>query len=65
MLRQILLAYQGVLNFVSIYQANNIERILYDIDYMYQMAVSGLSRLAFRLGTKTIGIGGKNVKNEL
>lgn len=43
------------ITFTSIYQANNIEKILYDIETMYQNVISGKRRLAFRLGTKSIG----------
>lgn len=43
------------ITFTSIYQANNIEKILYDIDYMYQNILSGKPRLSFRLGKITIG----------
>lgn len=45
----------NAITFTSIYQANNIEKILYDIDSMYQNVLSGKPRLAFRLGTKSIG----------
>jgi hypothetical protein len=45
----------SVINFISIYQANNIEKILFDIDYMIQSVTSGLQRLSFKLGTKLLG----------
>lgn len=45
----------SVLNFTSIYQANNIEKILFDLDYMYQRALTGMNRLAFRIGRKSLG----------
>lgn len=45
----------GKITFGSIYQANDIEQILKDLGDMYDSMVSGQQRLAFRLGSKTIG----------
>lgn len=39
----------------SIYQANDIERILRDLGDMYESALSGQQRLSFSLGRKSIG----------
>nr|DAN14268.1 MAG TPA: hypothetical protein [Bacteriophage sp.] len=39
----------------SIYQANDIERILKDLGDMYESALSGQQRLSFSLGRKSIG----------
>ena len=39
----------------SIYQANDIEKILKDLGDMYESALSGQQRLAFSLGRKSIG----------
>lgn len=43
------------ITYTSIKEANNIEKILYDLNYMYEAAVSGQTRLAFKLGTKNLG----------
>lgn len=43
------------ITYTSIYQANDIEQILKDLGDMYDSMVSGQQRLAFKLGTKTIG----------
>lgn len=45
----------AIITFGSIYQANDIEQILKDLGDMYDNMVSGQQRLAFRLGSKTIG----------
>ena len=39
----------------SIYQANDIEKILKDLGDMYESALSGQQRLSFSLGRKSIG----------
>lgn len=39
----------------SIYQANDIERILRDLGDMYESALSGQQRLSFSLGRKSVG----------
>lgn len=39
----------------SIYQANDIERILKDLGDMYESTLSGQQRLSFSLGRKSIG----------
>ncbi len=39
----------------SIYQANDIEKILRDLGDMYESALSGQQRLSFSLGRKSIG----------
>lgn len=39
----------------SIYQANDIERILRDLGDMYESTLSGQQRLSFSLGRKSIG----------
>lgn len=43
------------ITYASIYQANDIERILKDLGEMYNNMVSGAQRLSFRLGTKALG----------
>ena len=43
------------ITYSSIYQANDIERILKDLGDMYASMVSGQQRLAFKAGTKMIG----------
>nr|DAL70351.1 MAG TPA: hypothetical protein [Caudoviricetes sp.] len=43
------------ITYSSIYQANDIERILKDLGDMYASMVSGQQRLAFRLGMRAIG----------
>ena len=39
----------------SLYQANDIEKILKDLGDMYESALSGQQRLSFSLGRKSIG----------
>ena len=39
----------------SIYQANDIEKILKDLGDMYESALSGQQRLSFSLGRKSMG----------
>ena len=39
----------------SIYQANDIEKILKDLGDMYESTLSGQQRLSFSLGKKNIG----------
>lgn len=43
------------ITYSSIYQANDIEQILKDLGDMYDSMISGQQRLAFKIGTKTIG----------
>lgn len=43
------------ITYTSIYQANRIEQILADIDEMIRNVKSGVNRLSFKLGTKTLG----------
>lgn len=43
------------ITYSSIYQANDIEQILRDLGDMYDSMISGQQRLAFKIGTKTIG----------
>lgn len=43
------------ITYESIYQANDIERILKDLGDIYDSMVSGRRRLSFRLGTKSFG----------
>lgn len=43
------------ITYSSIYQANDIERILKDLGEMYDSMVSGQQRLAFKVGRKMIG----------
>ena len=43
------------ITYTSIYQANTIEKILYDIGVLVEKMVPGPQHLAFRLGTKAIG----------
>ena len=45
----------AAINYLSITQANNIEKIMYDIYQMYEQVKTGNRRLSFRLNTKTIG----------
>ena len=45
----------SVINYLSITQANNVEKILADIWELYEQVKTGTSRLSFRLGSKTIG----------
>ncbi len=43
------------ITYTNIYQANDIERILYDIGEVYDSMVSGRQRLSFVLGRKQLG----------
>lgn len=43
------------ITYKSIYQANNIEKILKDLGEMYESMVSGEHRLSFKLGTRNFG----------
>ena len=43
------------ITYTSITQANSIEKILYDIDSMYQSILSGKQRLVFKLGATALG----------
>ena len=45
----------ALITYDSIYQANDIERILKDLGDMYESALSGQQRLSFSLGRKSIG----------
>lgn len=42
-------------NFSSIYQANDIEQIIYDADALFQNVISGIRRLSFVCGRKLLG----------
>lgn len=44
------------IQYTSVTEANNIEKILRDIDSMYQSMLSGVSRLSFKLNTKPLGM---------
>lgn len=43
------------ITYESIYQANDIEKILKDLGDMYESALSGQQRLSFSLGRKSMG----------
>lgn len=43
------------ITFRSIYQANDIERILKDLGEMYESMISGKVRLSFKLGSRMLG----------
>ena len=43
------------INYTSITEANNIEQILADIDYMHESMLSGLTHFDFKLGTRQLG----------
>lgn len=43
------------ITYKSIYQANDIEKILKDLGEMYESMVSGERRLSFKLGTRNFG----------
>ena len=43
------------ITYMSIYQANDIEQILYDIGSVYDSMVSGRRKLSFSLGRKQLG----------
>lgn len=43
------------ITYTSIYQANNIEKILADINDMYVDMISGIPRLSFILGRSALG----------
>lgn len=43
------------ITYISIYQANAIEKIIYDIGTIVENMAPGQPHLAFRLGTKVIG----------
>ena len=45
----------SAITYTSIYQANDIEQILRDLGDMYDNMVSGYPRLAFKLGTRSLG----------
>lgn len=45
----------GRITWESIYQANQIEQILFDIDYMQKSMINGFQRVGFKLGCKSIG----------
>lgn len=43
------------ITFISIYQANFIERIIYDLGTLIEASIPGPQRLSFKLGTRTMG----------
>lgn len=43
------------IRYASVTEANNIEKILMDIDDLYQNMITGMHRLSFKLNTKSIG----------
>lgn len=43
------------ITYTSIYEANDIERVLFELDELYKTVQSGLNRLSFTLGSKSIG----------
>lgn len=43
------------ITYTSIYQANAIERIIYDLGTLIEKASPGLNHLSFRLGTRSLG----------
>lgn len=43
------------ITYTSIYQANAIERIIYDLGELIEKSYPGPYRLGFKLGTKTLG----------
>ena len=43
------------ITYTSIYQANAIEKIIYDIGTLIEKSFPGPQYLAFKLGTRTIG----------
>ena len=43
------------ITYTNIYQANDIEQILYDIGSVYESMVSGQRKLSFYLGRKLLG----------
>lgn len=43
------------INYTSVTEANHIEQILADIDYMHESMLSGLNRFSFKLGTRQLG----------
>ena len=43
------------INYTSVTEANNIEQILADIDYMHESMLSGLNHFGFKLGTRQLG----------
>lgn len=45
----------GRISYSSVIEANNIEKILSDIDYIYRSKIASLNRFSFRLGTKPLG----------
>lgn len=44
------------IRYASVTEANNIEKILRDIDDMYRSMLSGIPRLSFKLNTKPLGM---------
>lgn len=45
----------GRITYTSIFQANAIEKILYDLGNLIEKSFPGPYRLSFKLGTKTLG----------
>lgn len=43
------------IRYTSVTEANNIEQILADIDYMHESMLSGINHLSFKFGCKQLG----------
>lgn len=43
------------ITYESIYQANDIEKILKDLNDMYESMLSGIKKLSFKLGSRALG----------
>lgn len=43
------------ITFISVYQANFIEKIIYDLGTLIEISIPGPQRLSFKLGTRTLG----------